>query len=432
VAFALAAVLSPTDPIAVSAIAARVPVPRRMMRILEGEALLNDASGLVCLRFAVAAALTGAFSLFDAGLTFLWVAVGGIAVGAGIAWAITWIQDWTSTRFGPEIGSQILVSVLMPFAAYLAAESIHCSGILAAVAAGIMVSATAASERAPAATRIRGAAVWDVVQFAATGIIFVLLGEQLPWVVRGAIDTVELIGHRNPWWLLAYAVAINAGLALLRFVWVWISLQLTLFRRGASGGGPTRPSWRLVAAVSLAGVRGAVTLAGVLTLPIAMPDGSPFPARALVICLAAGVIILSLVVANLALPGVLNGLDLPAGSPRQAEEAWARVAAAEAAIARVQGSLGPLMEGSKDADLSFAAASRITDFYRARIAEQSQDGEPAEHLRKSNTIERKLRIAALQAEREEIFRRVRERKLGDAAGQKLIRELDLLEARYRA
>ena len=117
VAFALAAVISPTDPIAVSAIAQRVPIPPRMMHILEGEALLNDASGLVCLRFAIAAALTGSFSLYDATLSFLWTAFGGLAIGVGVTWTITWLSTRVSLRYGEESGSEILVSILIPFAA---------------------------------------------------------------------------------------------------------------------------------------------------------------------------------------------------------------------------------------------------------------------------------------------------------------------------
>jgi Na+/H+ antiporter len=432
VAFALAAVLSPTDPIAVSAIAERVHVPKRMMRILEGESLLNDASGLVCLRFAIAAALTGTFSFFNAGLTFLWVALGGIAAGVAVTWVITWVQDRTSARFGPESTSQILVSVLIPFTAYLAAEEIHCSGILAAVAAGVTMSATAASERTPATARVRGNALWDVVQFAADGIIFVLLGEQLPWVVNDAVETVHLIGHRSPWWLAVYALAINAGLLLLRFAWVWVSLQFTLFRQGRRADGKARPGWRLVATVSLAGVRGAATLAGILTLPLAMPDGLPFPARALAICLAAGVIVLSLVAASIFLPVLLKGVELPEEPPAHEEDARARVATAEAAIAGMQRSLREIAQGSKDAEVYLAAASRIMDFYRARIAEHSLQGEPAERARQTLGIERELRLAALQAERSEIFRRVRERQLGDEAARNLVRELDLLEVRYRA
>jgi Na+/H+ antiporter len=140
VAFALAAIISPTDPIAVSAIASRVPIPRRLMHILEGEALLNDASGLVCMRFAVAAALTGTFSAVDAFGTLLWISTGGIAIGVGVTWLATVAKNWVSQRFGEETGSQILISLLIPFGAYLLAEHLHCSGILAAVAAGITMS----------------------------------------------------------------------------------------------------------------------------------------------------------------------------------------------------------------------------------------------------------------------------------------------------
>jgi CPA1 family monovalent cation:H+ antiporter len=156
VAFALAAVVSPTDPIAVSAITARVSVPRRLMHILEGESLLNHASGLVCLRFAVAAVLTGAFSLSNAALSFVWVALGGIAVGFGVTWLTTKAKESIARRIGEESGSQILISLLLPFACYLLAERLHCSGILAAVAAGLTMSSVEASgRRDPDATQCR-------------------------------------------------------------------------------------------------------------------------------------------------------------------------------------------------------------------------------------------------------------------------------------
>ena len=183
VAFALAAVVSPTDPIAVSAIAQRVPMPKRMMHILEGESLLNDASGLVCLRFAIAAAMTGAFSVQNAALNFLWVSLGGIAIGAGITWGVARAKNWISRRYGEDGGSQILISLLIPFGSYLVAEHLHCSGILAAVAAGVTMGFVETTGEVGAATRIRRSTVWDMIQFAANGIIFVLLGEQLPMIL---------------------------------------------------------------------------------------------------------------------------------------------------------------------------------------------------------------------------------------------------------
>jgi Na+/H+ antiporter len=276
VAFALAAVLSPTDPIAVSAIAARVPIPKRMMHILEGESLFNDASGLVCLRFAIAAALTGHFSLPNAALSFAWAAIGGLAIGIGVTLSVTRAKGWLSSRFGEDSGSQVLISLLIPFGAYLLAEHIHSSGILAAVGAGVTMTFAEASRQALPATRMRRNSVWDTIQFAGNGIIFVLLGEQFPTILKGAAHTVESAGHQSAWWLAVYVLAITLGLAALRFSWVWTSLRLTLFRRREAR--PFRSSdLRLVSAMSFAGVKGTITLAGVLTLPLVLSDGSPRP-----------------------------------------------------------------------------------------------------------------------------------------------------------
>jgi CPA1 family monovalent cation:H+ antiporter len=235
VAFALAAIVSPTDPIAVSAISARVPIPKRLMHILEGESLLNDASGLVCMRFAVAAALTGTFSVFNAVGTFLWLALGGIAIGVGVIFVVMKAKELVSRKIGEEPGGQILLSLLLPFGAYLLAEHLHCSGILAAVSAGITMSYIELRGKALATTRVGRGAVWDTVQFALNGAIFVLFGEQLPSIVSGAARIVTETGHLHPIWLLVYVIAINVALMALRFAWVWISLRFTLFRAARRG-----------------------------------------------------------------------------------------------------------------------------------------------------------------------------------------------------
>lgn len=432
VAFALAAIVSPTDPIAVSAIAKRAPIPKRLMHILEGESLLNDASGLVCMRFAVAAALTGTFSLASAFGTFLWLAIGGIVIGTAVTWGTMKVKNWLSRRFGEDSGSQILVSLLIPFASYLLAEHFHCSGILAAVAAGITMSYAEQSGQALAVTRVRRSAVWDTVHFAANGIIFVLLGEQLPQIVAGAARVVEETGHHDPAWLLIYIVAINLALAALRFLWAWASLRFVLFRAARRGKTVDKPSWRLVAATSLAGVRGTITLAGVMTLPLAMDDGSPFPARDLAILLAAGVIIVSLVAASVALPRLLNNLSLPPEPSNQEEEDGARTAAAEAAIRAIEQAQHKMGEGRADADLYIDAGARIMELYRQRIDGRSKTGDERELARRIDDIERKLRLAGLQAERDEIYRKARSRRLSDDAARKLVREIDLLEARFGA
>ena len=432
VAFALAAILSPTDPIAVSAIGARVPIPKRLMHILEGESLLNDASGLVCMRFAVAAALTGTFSLVDALGTFLWVAIGGIAIGVCITWFAYLAKYWVSRRFGEETGSQILISLLIPFGAYLLAEHLHCSGILAAVAAGISMSYVEQRGQVLAITRVRRNAVWDTVQFTANGIIFVLLGEQLPQIVTGAAQVVRDTGHHEPVWLLIYVIAINTALAALRFLWVWTSLRFTLLRATLKAQKLTVPGWRLIAATSLAGVRGAITLAGVLTLPLTMNDGSPFPARDLAIFLAAGVIIVSLIAASLRLPYLLRGLKLPPEPSDQEDEDRARIAAAEAAIHAVQQAQHDMSDDRDDADLYADTGARIMELYRQRIDGRSKTGEEGARARRLDEIERQLRLAGLRAERAELYRIARSRKLSDEIARKLVREVDLLEARFAA
>lgn len=428
VAFALAAVVSPTDPIAVSAIAARVPIPKRMMHILEGESLLNDASGLVCLRFAIAAALTGTFSAGAAALNFAWVAGGGLVIGVVVTLAVTRAKAWVTKRWGEDTGSQILVSLLIPFGSYLLAEHFHTSGILAAVAAGVTMTFAEISRQALAVTRMRRNSVWDMIQFTLNGIIFVLLGEQLPGILSGARQTVATTGHAEPWWLAIYVLAIVAGLATLRFAWVWASLKLTILRKARRGIGVQSADWRLVAATSVAGVRGAITLAGVLTLPLALNDGTPFPARDLAIFLAAGVIVVSLVLASLTLPVLLKGLAMPPEPARQAEEESARVAAAEAAIQAIERHQHALAESHGDADRYADAGGEIMDLYRERIESLSE--RQSDEAKAGDRLAREFRLVGVRAERAALANLTRARKIGSATAQKLLRELDLAEARY--
>ncbi|MDU7523414.1 MAG: Na+/H+ antiporter [Roseomonas mucosa] len=421
VAFALAAVLSPTDPIAVSSVAARVPIPHRLMHILEGESLLNDASGLVCLRFAVAAALTGTFSLAEASVTFLQLALGGVAVGVAVTVVVSFVQKRLLRRAGEDPGIQTLVSLLIPFGAYLAAEHVHTSGILAAVAAGITMNYVENLGIAMAVTRMRRTAVWDTVQLAANGAIFVLLGEQLPRILASAAATVNQAEHHDESWLLLYVIAITLGLAALRFAWVWISVQFILLHASRKGLSPERPSWHLVAVMALAGVKGAITLAGVLTLPLVSPDGAPFPARDLAIFLAMGVILLSLVVASLA---------LPPQPTHQHEEDEARAAAASAAIRAIEREQHELAEGRDDADLFAEAASQAMEPYCRTSDTHAPEPEEQERAQKRVAVERHLRLAGLRAERDELYRLRRARRIEDETLRHLVREIDLTEARY--
>jgi len=433
VAFALAAILSPTDPIAVGSIASRAPIPKRLMHILEGEALLNDASGLVCFRFAVAAALTGTFSLTSASLTFVWLAAVGIAAGVGVTSAVAWLQGRLTARYGEPSGSPILVSLLIPFGAYLVAERMHASGILAAVAAGITMSYVELGGQALAATRIQRTAVWDTVQFTLNGVMFVLLGEQLPDILRGASESLEQSGHINSWWLVLYAFAISFGLIALRFLWVWATLRVTLYRRSrrAGAGNGERPHWRLLLATALAGARGAITLAGVLTLPLALPDGDPFPARDLTILLASSVILISLLAASIGLPRLLGGMHFPEEPAERQQEDMARRQAASAAIAAIERAELALADAHHPDVLPQAAARVIALYeYRLNVAWSAED-QNKEHFRKLDRAERELRLAAMEAERQAIFDLARHHHISDETARKLVREIDLVEARHQ-
>jgi CPA1 family monovalent cation:H+ antiporter len=308
---------------------------------------------------------------------------------------------------------------------------VHASGILAAVSAGITMSYVELSGRALATTRVQRAAVWDVVQFALNGIVFVLLGEQLPAILHGAATTVEESGHLNALWLLVYALAITLGLALLRFVWVWVSLRLSLFKARRQGGQVTSPHWRLVAATSLAGVRGAITLAGVMTLPVLLPDGTPFPARDLAVFLAAAVILLSLVTASVALPRILKGLELPQEPALHVEEDQARRDAAAAAIAAIEKAQSAVPEPGVDAEIYALAATQVIALYQRRLDGGAAGSGDAGKLRAAAEAERALRLVGLQAERTAIFNVARQGRISDETSRKLVREIDLLESRYR-
>jgi CPA1 family monovalent cation:H+ antiporter len=429
VAFALAAIVAPTDPVAVSAITSRIPVPPRLMHIIEGESLLNDASGLVCFRFAVTAAVTGSFSPAKAGLTFLWVALAGIAAGVLVTWLVTRTHGILLRRFGEDEGMPILVNLLTPFGAYLAAEHLQASGILAAVAAGVTMSYVELSGSATPSTRIRRNVVWDALQFALNGVMFVLLGEQLPDIARGALHPPG--GEPfDPWWLTGNALALSLGLVLLRFVWVWVSLRLTILNQRRLGQQVFKPRLRLILATSFAGVRGALTMAGVMTLPLALADGTPFPGRQLAILLASAVIVVSLLLASVMLPRLLRGLEVPPEPEAEQEEDRARQAAVEAAVEAVE-QAGRTHQGQPDAELHANAYSTVAGLYRNRLRTIRQNEGGGPDAQAARDAEREYRLTALRAERDTILRLGRKREISDETARKLLREIDLVEARYR-
>ncbi|MDR1424757.1 MAG: Na+/H+ antiporter [Azoarcus sp.] len=435
VAFALAAVVSPTDPVAVSSIVSRGPMPKRLMHILEGESLLNDAAGLLCFNFAVLAAMTGAFSLHKASLTFAWLVAAGLAAGVGVTLGVAYLQRWLSRHWGEESGAAILMNLLTPFGAYLFAELLHGSGILAAVSAGITMSYVEMTGRALAITRVQRAAVWDMVRFALNGIMFVLLGEQLPAIVGNAAAAVNEVGQRSSLWLIVYALVITVILGVLRYAWVWMSLQALLLRARLTGQEVQHPGSRIVAIMSLSGVRGAITLAGVLSLPLFLSDGTPFPARDSAIFLAAVVILFSLIAASVLLPWLLGGpnVTVPEGTEEEREEEAAFREAACAAIKAVDDAgRGLVTDDALEAELYAQAVLRVIETYKFRLTpEEAYVGSDGQSLRAADRIEMKLRIAAWEAERRTLQALARNGRISDVVLRRLMRKIDFAEEIHR-
>ncbi len=292
--FALAAILSPTDAVAVSALAGKVHLPKSIHRILEGESLMNDASGLVAFKFAIAAAVTGMFSLPKATVSFVLIAAGGLLLGALLSFVLIRLSVFIR-RFGMEdVTIHVLLQILTPFIIYLVSEEIGVSGILAVVAGGVMFAIEKDRAVSPQyKLQLVSASTWSVLLLILNGLVFLILGVSVP-------DVVEVIyrdSTLNNFMVAGYVLAITALLIVLRFLWVY-AYSLFESRRLKTPRSPLKS--QLITSIS--GVRGAVTLAGAFSIPLVLGDGSPFPQRDLIIALAAGVILMSLIIASIFLP----------------------------------------------------------------------------------------------------------------------------------
>ena len=426
VAFALAAVLSPTDAVAVSAISQN-RLPKPLMHMLQGEALMNDASGLVTFKFALVAALTGVFSLADASLTFVLVAVGGLAVGVALSWLVGRLRAWMIARGWDDPATHVVFMLLLPFAAYVLAERLGASGILSAVAAGMMQSWLDLLPR-QTSTRLLNRSVWSLLEFAFNGLIFLLLGLQLPDIIKAVVS------HETTLWpTLLYrcldVIAIFLVLVVLRFIWVQSIWRLSGLLRRLRGKSELTwvPTARSCWLLTVGGVRGAVTLAGVMSVPLLLAPGRNFPERDLLIFIAAGVILLSLVCACIALPLLLRGIEKSPDEKRDNEvrEAWKKTA--EAAIHALE------IEESAPQDAAQAALAtelkaRIMSEYRHQLEVFNDSAEAQALALQMDQLERRLRLKALRAQRLELYSLSRQHAVGDDVLREVLADLDLSEA----
>ncbi|KTB63292.1 sodium:proton antiporter [Pseudomonas fluorescens] len=429
VAFALAAVLSPTDAVAVSAISQnRLPTP--LMHMLQGEALMNDASGLVTFKFALAAALTGVFSLADASLTFVLVAVGGLAVGVALSWLVGRLRAWMIARGWDDPATHVVFMLLLPFAAYVLAERLGASGILSAVAAGMMQSWLDLLPR-QTSTRLLNRSVWSLLEFAFNGLIFLLLGLQLPDIIKAVVS------HETTLWPTLFyrcldVMAIFLVLVVLRFIWVQSIWRLSGLLRRIRGKSELTlvPTARSCWLLTVGGVRGAVTLAGVMSVPLLLAPGQDFPERDLLIFIAAGVILLSLIAACIALPLLLRGIEKSPDEKRHREvrEAWKKTAVAAIHALEAEEPAEPESQDAAQAALATELKARLMSEYRHQLEVFNDSAEAQALAQQMDLLERKLRLQALRAQRLELYSLSRHHQIGDDVLREVLADLDMSEA----
>jgi Na+/H+ antiporter len=410
-AFALGAIVSPTDPIAATAIFHRLGAPRRLTALVEGESLLNDSTALIAYRVAVTAAVGGAFSLLDATVGFIVAVVGGIAVGLAVAWPIGEIR-----RRIDDPPVEITISLFTGYAAYLPAEQLGVSGVLAAVTAGLYLG-----WRAPGFTsatmRIQGTAVWEFVQYLANAVLFVLIGLQLPRFLEGVQGT-------PPVTLVASAAAVCGVVVGARVLWLFTVPYLVraLDRRPSQVARRVGARPRVV--VAWAGLRGAVSVAAALSLPFQVDPGAPFPHRDLLIFLAYSVVLFTVVGQGLTLPTLIRRLGVHDDGGEQREETEARVRAAEAALARLE-------EVREEEWTTEEAVRRLRDqyAYQQRRFGARAGALPDDGVEQHSLVKQRLARELIRAQRTAIVRLRNEGVISNDVMHRIERELDLEESR---
>lgn len=322
-AFVLGAIVSPPDAVAATAITQRLNVPQRIVTVLEGESLVNDVTGLVAYRVAVAAVVTGAFSIWQASLQFVLAGVGGVLVGLAMGWVVIWIH-----RQLDDALVEITTTILNCYATYLIAEQIGVSGVLAVVVAGLYHRRKSSEVLTPR-TRMQAIAVWEVFVFILNGLIFILIGLQLPRIL-------EEISEESPATLGWYAVLISVVVIAVRLLWVFPATYIPrLVSRRLRERDPS-PPWQNILIISWTGMRGVVSLAAALALPLVTDAGTPFPQRDLILFLTFCVILVTLVLQGLTLPALIRWLKIVGDDGGEREEMEGRLRAARAARDRIE------------------------------------------------------------------------------------------------
>lgn len=417
-AFVLGAIISPPDAVAAVAVTKKIALPKRVAVVLEGESLVNDATGLVLYKFAVAAVVTGAFSLAEASTHFIWMALAGTTIG--------WVLGYCFMRvfsFIRETSVEILSTFLLPYAAYLAAEAVHASGVLAVVASGLTVGWYAPQKFGPN-FRIPAEAVWRMVSFVLNGLVFVLIGLHFPALLAR-------LHFYSPSDLLVMAAVVSIAAMVTRLAWVFtVAYSSRLISRWRGLADPY-PSWQNVFIVAWTGMRGVVSLATALALPLTIADGSAFPHRDLIIFLAFAVILTTLILQGISLPWVMQRLTLSYNTDGIYEQWQARKESAEE-VMKV------LTCMRTDPDIQSSALERIISHYADRL-EALGDGPntplrvntpPAAESHPLIDMENRIWKKVLETERTVVISLRQAFTISDDVMHDHLREIDLLHSRF--
>lgn len=416
VAFVLGAIVSPPDAVAATAITKTLGINRRITTILEGESLVNDASGLIAYRYAVTAVATGSFVIWEAGLQFVLVSVMGVAVGILTGFLVAKVHRYVA---GNDIVETSL-TLLTPFMSYLLAERFHFSGVLAVVTTGLFLS-WKSSELFSHTSRLQANSVWGVVVFILNGVIFILIGLQLPSILN-EISRYPFIT------LVWYGLAISIVVMLVRIIWVYPGAYLPRLLNGKTRAKEKNPGWRQVLIVGWTGMRGVVSLAAALALPVTFEDGGFFPQRELILFLTFCVILFTLVLQGLSLPYLIRWMGIKSNrEDEELEEIEARKRLASSAIEHIE-------ENFAFGVLTEEVLAQVKNKYEIRYNHLNNYSVLKEEKKTDEIFNQfhKVQKELLTVERDAIMLMRKNRIANDDVLRKLVYELDLEEARLGA
>ena len=411
-AFVLGSIIAPTDEVAVAAVAERLPIPRRLLIVIEGESLVNDAVSLVLYRLAATAVVTGAFSWLAGGFQFVFASVGGVGIGLTVGAGINWLRR----RLTPDPLIENTISLLTPFIAYLPAETFHTSGVLAVVATGMFLGRQG-PRFVTSATRLQAGAMWRMIDFLLNSLLFILLGLQLRSILS------RLAGHSPPA-LLTEAALVSLCVVVARIVWVIPGTYLPRLLSPRLRARDPYPPWQQTAVVAWTGIRGGTSLAAALAIPLLTNRGTAFPQRDMLIFLTFAVILSTLVVQGLSLPVLIGRLQLKEDEGVEQEEADARLQASQAGLARLE-----QMARAEDLPKEIVADLREHITNRAQRLEARTQGNANEGYEARAATYRHLRNEILTAERETVVGLRDSSAISDDVMLRLQKSLDLEEQR---